>query len=71
MGFERQYPEHPKGFCLLNFNKEYSFSFGVSGILNLSKKQYGVVSRFNHIKHVHQLQNLYHALTNDELTIKL
>lgn len=23
------------------------------------------------IKHVHQLQNLYHALTNNELTIKL
>jgi len=25
---------------------------------------------FNHIKHVHQLQNLYHALTGEELTIK-
>jgi len=24
----------------------------------------------NHIKHVHQLQNLYFALTNEELTIK-
>lgn len=24
----------------------------------------------NHIKHVHQLQNLYHALTGEELTIK-
>ena len=25
---------------------------------------------FNHIKHVHQLQNIYFALTNEELTIK-
>lgn len=28
------------------------------------------VIELNHIKHVHQLQNLYHALTGKELTIK-
>jgi hypothetical protein len=29
--------------------------------------RYGFI---NHIKHVHQLQNLYFALTGEELTIK-
>jgi len=31
------------------------------------KSRYHIIS--NNIKHVHQLQNLYHALTNEELTL--
>lgn len=52
-----------------------------NGILNLSlpigtfsingSKNSEAVIRINPIKHLHQLQNLYFALTNEELTVNL
>jgi len=46
-----------KGFCIWwsTIVKEYHFRINGSGI---------------HLKHIHQLQNLYHALTGEELTLK-
>lgn len=45
------------------------------GVFNLEIQPNGEIwfelySYYNHIKYVHQLQNLYHALTGEELTIK-
>lgn len=67
-GFENTYSE-------LTY-KEYDFKkFGVeinSDIMTVSYNYGNDVEwvNFTHIKHVHTLQNLYHALTGEELELK-
>lgn len=50
--------------------------YWVKGAFNLEKDVVGkfwfeVYSHYNELKYLHQLQNLYFALTNEELTINL
>ena len=48
-----------------NYTKDYFTIWDYDGIYNLNTTQFPV-----EIKHLHQLQNLYFALTGDELTYK-
>ena len=53
-------------------SKDGYFSWSKGEGLSFSNyyHDYGAVIQFPHIKSVHQLQNLYHALTGQELTVK-
>jgi len=48
-------------------------TIGYRAIIQLEENDEGVIERYfmPHIKHLHQLQNLYYALTGTELTITL
>lgn len=65
LGFEKEY----------NFFQKYlsdieSLSWSEESGLALHRRRIGNTHIFRHIKHVHTLQNLVHALTGNELTIK-
>jgi hypothetical protein len=74
-GFIKKYAEsafEEGGYYLdKNGNRVYSW---IKGVFNLEIQSNGeiwfeVYSHYNHIEYVHQLQNLYFALTNEELTL--
>ncbi len=46
------------------------FSLGLYSDESREENDMAVIPTYEHIKHVHQLQNLYFALTGEELTIK-
>ena len=56
-----------------NINKHSGCGYSIFGDFKLwidnNKTTYWKVKGSVELKHVHQLQNLYHALTNEELTI--
>ncbi len=65
-GFKHEYLQDnnsPKTYywCL-----EYETSEQINAIIFID----GKISGYNHVKNVHQLQNLYFALTGEELEIK-
>lgn len=66
-GFKKQFEGHPQGFVNLHFNEEYSFSYGISKVLNLHKKQFGWVMSFPHIKYISQFEELYFLLTGTNI----
>jgi hypothetical protein len=57
--------------CGFNFNNENRLEW-IKGSFNLEKKEeefyFEVYSHYNEVKYLHQLQNLYFALTGQELT---
>ena len=62
--------------CKLGFNKTggtYEFIDGLVELVFHKGEVYEVIEgqwkSFKHIKHIHQLQNLYFALTGSELTV--
>lgn len=59
-GFKIGYPSYSIGFFEILYNDVIGFRFAVEG-------QYG----WNELKYLHQLQNLYFALFEDELIINL
>lgn len=68
LGFEAQYIGDPRGFYSLSINDNLYFTVSYSSNqLTLHRKGYGVIEIFVNHKHVHQLQNLYFALTGKEL----
>jgi hypothetical protein len=71
LGFDKLENDIPTYFkCfgnLIEDDYEYSFNIYVDSEQNYFITVFG---RKIIIKHVHQLQNLYHALTGEELTIK-
>ena len=71
LGFDKLENDIPTYFkCfgnLIEDDYEYSFNIYVDSEQNHFITVFG---RKIIIKHVHQLQNLYHALTDEELTIK-
>ena len=71
LGFDKLENDIPTYFkCfgnLIEDDYEYSFNIYVDSEQNYFITIFG---RKIIIKHVHQLQNLYHALTGEELTIK-
>ena len=48
-------------------NYHYGYEFGITNIFII--KNDNCFMRYKHIQHVHELQNLYFALTGEELTI--
>ena len=71
LGFDKLENDIPTYFkCFGNLiEDDYEFSFNIY----VDSEQSYFITIFGRkiiIKHVHQLQNLYHALTDEELTIK-
>jgi hypothetical protein len=71
LGFDKLKNDIPTYFkCFGNLiEDDYEFSFNIY----VDSEQNYFITVFGRkiiIKHVHQLQNLYHALTGEELTIK-
>lgn len=71
LGFDKLENDIPTYFkCFGNLiEDDYEFSFNIY----VDSEQNYFITIFGRkiiIKHVHQLQNLYHALTGEELTIK-
>lgn len=64
-GFDQTTPD--KWFAL-NICNDWTFLFWNNNVLELSVNRHGVV--LSKIEYVHQLQNLYFALTGEELTVK-
>ena len=48
-------------------NYHYGYEFGITNIFII--KNDNCFMRYKHIQYVHELQNLYFALTNEELTL--
>lgn len=70
LGFALQHKGHEQSFLDINVGSNNYFTFSLkSKVLSYQLKGYGIVQTLKHIKHVHQLQNLYFALTNEELTV--
>ena len=68
-GFETYTTEKSKVYKLGNFMVTYVLKGRFAG--NKYLKAFNIsFSEFGHIKHVHTLQNLYFALTGEELQIK-
>jgi len=68
-GFETYTTEKSKVYKLGNFMVTYVLKGRFAG--NKYLKAFNIsFSEFGHIKHVHQLQNLYFALTGEELQIR-
>lgn len=54
---------------LININERSSLHINLNKVRTLIESYDGLIN-IKHVKYVHQLQNLYHALTGEELTIK-
>ena len=48
-------------------NYHYGYEFGITNIFIIKNDNYFM--RYKHIQHVHELQNLYFALTGEELIL--
>jgi hypothetical protein len=66
--YERIVFDNDNIFCSLWARSEYGLIISLSTIDEEKEEDTNI--KLYHIKYVHQLQNLYFALTNEELTIK-
>lgn len=64
-GFEKTTPD---GWMCLNICNDWTFLYWHKAVLELSVNRHSVVLK--HIESVHELQNIFFALTGEELTIK-
>lgn len=67
-GFE--YYEKEETSIYINLEDEMTVSIDIVGIKASNHDLEVMSTKLKHVKHVHQLQNLYFTLTNEELTIK-
>jgi len=67
-GYGTEYHLKVNSDIFLNYDED--FSVGIFGSKELMKDEIGVIPNWRTIKTVHGLQNLYFALTGEELEIK-
>lgn len=74
-------PDYLKGLEPIPITEEWLLKFGFSAHYEVGLKHYsigefifvfqnGIITKYKHVKYVHQLQNIYFALTNEELILK-
>jgi hypothetical protein len=67
-GYSNDYELEIKGVGLISYSDD--FSCALFGSKESSKDELGFLPNWDNCKHVHSLQNLYFALTGEELKIK-
>ena len=67
-GYETNYELDIKGVGYISYSDD--FSCALFGSKESSKNELGFLPNWDNCKYVHQLQNLYFALTGEELTLK-
>jgi len=67
IGFKHNYKDHPQGFVSYHFGN-YSYSFGVSGNINLHQNQNGVIASLIHIKTIQELDQFHKLFTGNTIT---
>lgn len=58
------------GDMFIEVDSDIRLYLSTKGYIQLVKSYHCPMFDYEHIKHVHQLQNLYYAITGEELTIK-
>jgi hypothetical protein len=66
-GYNNDYELDIKGVGLISYSDD--FSCALFGSKESSKDELGFLPNWDNCKHVHQFQNLYFALTGQELTL--
>lgn len=67
-GYETNYELDIKGVGYISYSDD--FSCALFGSKESSKNELGFLPNWDNCKHVHSIQNLYFALTGEELTLK-